>query len=161
MLSLLRDLLAHKGHANAALLAAVRRSEAASLDIDLLELLHHILIANRFWICSVRQAPFLAADEAGVPRALASLGDAFRATHDEEIAWISAATEEDLAARLTDPRIPGGHCSVGEALTQVCLHSHAHRAQVARMLRGHGATPPQTDFILWLADRRPPEWDAI
>ena len=159
MLSLLRDLLAHKGQANATLLAAIRRSEAASLDTDLLELLHHILIANRFWICAVRQAPFTAARETSVPRALGSLRDAFRVTHDEERTWISAATEQDCAAKLTDPRIPGGQCSVGEALTQVCLHSHAHRAQIARMLRSHGVVPPQTDFILWLVDRRPPEWD--
>lgn len=160
MLSLLRDLVAHKGYANAAVVAAVGRSEAASLDGELLELLHHVLIANRFWICAVRRTPFIAAREAGVPRTLGALRDAFRATQDEELAWISAATEEDCAAMLTDPLIPGGACTVAVALTQVCMHSHAHRAQIARLLRRHELVPPQTDFIVWVTQRHPPAWDA-
>lgn len=160
MLSLLQDLVAHKGHANAALLAAVRRSEAAAADGELVDLLHHILIANRFWITAVRGVPFIEAREANVHRTLASLIDAFRATQDEESAWIAAASEEDCAATLTHPLIPGGACTVGAALTQVCLHSQAHRAQVAKMLRRHGGVPPQTDFIVWLVERQPPDWDS-
>ena len=64
MLTLLRDLVAHKGHANAAVLAAVGGSEVASADSELVDLLHHVLIANRFWICAVRRVPFSAAHEA-------------------------------------------------------------------------------------------------
>ncbi len=160
MLSLLRDLVAHKGHANAAVLAVVRRSEPASADSELLDLLHHVLIANRFWICAVRRVPFVAASEARVPRAVEPLTAAFRATHDEELAWLGVAIDADCVATLTDVLIPGGACSVGDALTQVCLHSHGHRAQIAKMLRRHGVVPPQTDFILWLTERRPPDWDV-
>lgn len=111
MLTLLRDMVAHKGHANAAVLAAVGGSESASADGELVDLM-------------------------------------------------TAATEADCAATLTDPLIPGGQCSVGDALTQVCLHSHAHRAQIARMLRRHGVVPPHTDLVLWLTERRAPEWDT-
>ena len=53
MLEMLRDLIAHKGHANAAVLAAIRQNEAAASDPELFELLHHILLANRFWLLSV------------------------------------------------------------------------------------------------------------
>jgi len=158
MLSLLRDLVAHKGHANAAILSALQGSEAAAVDPEVLELLHHILIANRFWICAIRGVPFLAARETGIAKDLRSLLDAFRATQDEEQAWISTATEEDCAAMLTEPLIPGGKCRVGEALVQVCMHSHAHRAQLARILRHHGVVPPPTDFILWVTERPRPEW---
>jgi len=161
MLGLLRDLVAHKGHANAALLAAVRRNEAATADAELIDLVHHILIANRFWITAVRRVPFIEAREAKVSRTLASLIDAFRATQDEEAAWLAAAGEEDCAATLTHPLIPGGACSVGAALTQVCLHSQGHRAQIAKMLRRHGGVPPQTDFILWRVERQPPDWDGV
>ncbi len=160
MLSLLRDLLAHKGHANAALRTAVRRNEGAAVDVELMDLLHHILIANRFWITAVRRVPFIEAQEGNVARVLPSLLDAFRGTQDEEAAWMAAATEEKCAATLTHPLIPGGACTVGAALTQVCLHSHAHRAQIAKMLRRHGGVPPQTDFILWLVERQPPDWDG-
>ena len=159
MLTLLRDLVAHKGQANAAVLAAVGGSEAAA-DSELLDLLHHILVANRFWICAVRRVPFVAAHEMRVSRALGPLLEAFQATQHEEDAWLALATEADCAATLTDPLIPGGQCSVGEALTQVCMHSHAHRAQVAKMLRRHGVVPPQTDFIVWLTERPQAEWEV-
>lgn len=158
MLSLLRDLVAHKGHANAALLGAVRRNEGAAVDPDLMDLLHHILIANRFWITAVRRVPFIEAREAIASRTLASLVDAFRATQEEESVWLAAATEEECGATLTHPLIPGGACTVGAALTQVCLHSQGHRAQIATMLRSHGGTPPPTDFILWLVERPPADW---
>jgi len=160
MLGLLRDLVAHKGHANAALLAAVRQNEAALADAELMDLLHHILIANRFWITAVRRVPFVEAHEGNVARTLPALLDAFRRTQDEESAWMAAATEEECGATLTHPLIPGGACTVGAALTQVCLHSQAHRAQIAKMLRRHGGVPPQTDFILWLVERQPADWSA-
>jgi uncharacterized damage-inducible protein DinB len=158
MLRLLRDLVAHKGYANAVLLAAVRRSEAASLDAELVDLLHHIHIANRFWICAVRRVPFEAGREAGVPRTVVALLDALRGTQDEERSWLAGASEEDCAAMLIDPLIPGGQCSVGDALAQVCLHSQGHRGQIAKMLRRHGVVPPQIDFIVWVTERREPEW---
>ena len=160
MLSLLRDLVAHKGYANAACLAAVRQNEGAAADAELVDLLHHILIANRFWITAVRRVPFVEAREANLARTLPSLIDAFRATQSEETAWIAAASEEDCAATLTHPLIPGGACSVGAALTQVCLHSQGHRAQIAKILRRHGGVPPQTDFIVWLIERQLPDWDG-
>ena len=56
MLATLRDLVAHKGHANAALLNAVRRTDAAAADRELWDLLHHILLANRFWLLSILRA---------------------------------------------------------------------------------------------------------
>lgn len=160
MLSLLRDLIAHKGHANAALLASVQRSEAAAADGEVMDLLHHILIANRFWIATVRREPFVESRHANVERTLPSLLDAFRRTQDEEAAWIADATEDECAATLTHPLIPGGACTVGAALTQVCLHSHAHRAQLAKLLRRHGGVPPQNDFILWLVERPSPDWSG-
>ena len=97
---------------------------------------------------------------ANVSRTLPSLIDAFRATQEEEVAWMAAATEEECAATLTHPLIPGGGCTAGAALTQVCLHSHAHRAQIATRLRGQGGVPPQTDFIVWLVERQPPDWGS-
>ena len=50
---MLRDLVAHKGHANAAMLAAIRDSAAAAADQELTRPLHHVLLANRFWLLTV------------------------------------------------------------------------------------------------------------
>ena len=61
--------------------------------------------------------------------------------------------------QLETPFLPGATFSVAEGIMQICLHSHGHRAQCATRLRQLGGTPPGTDFILWLKEKRPvPEW---
>lgn len=153
MLMMLRDLIAHKGDANASFLAVVRGNDRAASDPEILEVLHHILIANRFWICAVRRLPFVADAEMNITRDAEALARLYEKTHEEETAWLATATEEDCASLLEHPLIPGGRCSVAQALMQVCLHSHGHRAQLAKLLRRHEIVPPQSDFILWLEDR--------
>jgi len=158
MLDMLRDLVAHKGHANAAMLAAIRQQDSAAGDPALMGLLHHVLLANRFWLLTVQGRPFVAEHEARPAESFDDLVQRYAMTQAEETAWLDTATQTELARVVEDPRIPGGSCSVGQALMQVCLHSHGHRAQCAKLLRGHGAVPPMTDFILWVADRPSPEW---
>ena len=153
MLDLLRDLIAHKRFANAALLTAIHANEGAARDSEVLELLHHILIANRFWILAILGEPFVFADESQPAPSFDSLVKRYSATAAQESAWLAQATDRDLARVLDDPQIPGGHCTVAQALTQVCLHSHGHRAQCAKLLRRHGSVPPATDYITWLPER--------
>jgi uncharacterized damage-inducible protein DinB len=158
MLGMLRDLVQHKAWASAALLAAIRRSDTASGDDALRALLHHIILANRFWLFSCLDRPFVVEEESRVPGSLPGVADLFRATHDLEDEWISRAGESDLSRRLEGPLIPGGSCSIAQACMQVCLHSQGHRSQCASRLRALGGQPPVTDFIVWLADRTPPQW---
>ena len=153
MLAMLRDLVAHKGHANAALLHAVRGNGAAVADRELWDLLHHILLANRFWLLAILESPFVLDVEARPSASFDALVVRFASLQDQEETWLAAATAADLARMLVDEQIPGGTCSVAQAVMQVCLHSHGHRAQAAKMLRHLGGEPPPTDFILWLADR--------
>ena len=158
MLDMLRDLVAHKGHSNAALLHAIRRNDAAAADPELRDLLHHVLIANRFWLQSVLGRPFVYEDEARSSSSFDMLIERYGHDHSEETRWLEAATEGDLSRILEDPLIPNGRCSVAQALMQVCLHSHGHRAQCAKLLRRHGGVPPPTDFILWLTTRPDATW---
>jgi uncharacterized damage-inducible protein DinB len=158
MLDTLRDLVAHKGYANAALLGAIRQSDAAATDSELWELLHHVLLANRFWLSTVAGLPFVVEDEARRSGSFEDLVQRYAATQDQESAWLATATERDLERDLEDPQIPGGRCSVAQAWLQVCLHSHGHRAQAAKLLRRHGVVPPTLDFILWLASRPAAAW---
>ena len=155
---MLRDLVAHKGQANALLLGAVRGNESAASDPDIIDLLQHILVANRFWVCAVRRVPFLPERETATPPSCDALVEMYRKTQEEETAWLSTATEADCVAILEHPLIPGGRCSVAQAFMQVCLHSQGHRAQLARLLRQRDIMPPQADFILWLTHRAEPEW---
>jgi uncharacterized damage-inducible protein DinB len=153
-----QDLLAHKGYADAAVLTAIRQHGAAASDGDLRVLLHHMLVANRFWLLSITAQAFVAEAETQVPGSLDELVERFRATHEREMGWVTAASEETLARTLESPLIPGGRCLVSDALLQVCLHSQGHRAQCAKLLRALGGTPPMTDFILWVIDRPMPVW---
>lgn len=161
MLELVRDLVAHKGHANAALLRAIVQKGAAAWDPELWKLLHHILLANRFWLLAITGQRFVRDDEARVSSSFDALVQRYAGVQAEEDAWLAAATEADLTRRLEDTRIPGGRCSVAEAFLQVCLHSHGHRAQAAKVLRRHGGVPPAMDFVLWLAARPRPEWLGV
>ena len=160
MLEMLRDLVAHKGHANAAMLGAIRQNAAAVSDPELGELLHHVLIANRFWLLNVLGLPFVFEDESRPSNSFDALIQRYCGTQEQESTWLAAATEADLARVLEIPFIPGGRCSVAQGVMQVCMHSHGHRAQCAKLFRRHGGVPPMTDFILWLASRPAAEWAA-
>ena len=160
MLALVRDLVAHKGHADAALLNAVRQNANAADDLEILELLHHVLLANRFWLLTILRQPFALEVESQPIRALDTLAERYRVSHTQELAWVESATNADLERILDSELIPGRRCTVAEALMQVCLHSHGHRAQCAKLLRRHGSVPPRMDFILWLTKRPRAEWDA-
>jgi uncharacterized damage-inducible protein DinB len=158
VLEMVRDLVAHKGHANAALLMAIRQNPTAASNPELCELLQHILLANRFWLLSILGLRFVLADESRASSSFDALVERFCRTQQEESEWLATATETDLARVMENALIPGSQCSVSQALVQVCLHSHGHRAQCAKLLRRHGGVPPRTDFILWLATRPSAEW---
>ena len=158
MLEMLRDLVAHKGHANAALLTAIRQNPTAPSDPEVWELLHHILLANRFWLLTVLGSPFVHEDEARPSPSFDALIERYGSTQAQEAIWLETATERDLSRILDDALIPNGRCSVSQAFMQVCMHSHGHRAQCAKLLRRHDGVPPPTDFILWLTSRPRAEW---
>jgi hypothetical protein len=126
LLEMLGELIAHKGHANAALLKAVADNGAAADDPELWELLHHILLANRFWLLAVLGSPFVLQDESRRADSFDALVQRYARTQDEERRWVEAATEADLARTLTGALIPGGSCSVGQAWMHDRFHPVAH-----------------------------------
>jgi uncharacterized damage-inducible protein DinB len=158
MLAMLRDLVQHKGHANASLLSAIRKHDRSAHDEELRRLLHHILLANRFWLHLSLGQPFALEEESELPDSLEVIIRQYRETHVQEWEWLSRIQETDLAKRLETPHIHGHTFSVAEGLMQVCMHSQGHRSQCATRLRLLGGTPPPMDFILWLKHRPTPDW---
>jgi uncharacterized damage-inducible protein DinB len=157
MLQMLQDLILHKGHANASLLQAIRDNETAAEDAELRKTLHHILVANRFWLSLMLGLPFTLEKESRVPESLADLETQYKETHAMEQEWASKLDEGELARTVETPYIPGHSYSLAQALMQVCMHSAAHRAQCSKRLRQLGGTPPGMDFIVWLKER-PAAW---
>ena len=158
MLVLLQDLVRHKAHANASLLRAVRNHEAAARDTEIRALLHHVILANRFWFSLMRGISFQPEHESHVPDSLGEVAEVYRNTHSQELEWIAGIQNADLARTIETPFILGQTFSIEQTLLQVCLHSHGHRAQCATRLRQLGGIPPSMDFILWLKDRPGPDW---
>lgn len=158
MLGWLQELFRHQAHADASMLEAVQAHPAAASDRELRERLHHILLAHRYWIHTCRELPFSVEAESVVPETLAEIVEAFRATRSLERAWLDQLEEADLERGVQSPYLPGRALTLAQVLTQVCLHSHGHRAQCATRLRKLGGQPPATDYILWLEDRPEPGW---
>lgn len=158
MLALVQDLVRHKAFANASLLRAVRQHQAAAHDEELLKLLHHVILANRFWLALILGRPFRHEEESRVPETLEAIAEQYRETHALESEWIASAVEPDLTRVLETSFIPGRSFTVAQALTQVCLHSHGHRAQCSMRLRLLGGTPPAVDYIHWLGERPTADW---
>lgn len=156
MLQMARDLVAHKGYANTLLMGAIRDQPNAAVDTEILALLHHMLLANRFWFLMINGQAFDLERERAAPASLDALIQRYGSTQREEDAWMARASAADLERTLEHAMIPGGRCTVAQGVMQVCLHSHGHRAQLAKMLRRHGGTPPMTDFILWLSAKGRP-----
>jgi uncharacterized damage-inducible protein DinB len=159
MLTLIRDLVQHKNHTNAALLNAIRQNEIAARDTELRTMLHHIILSNRFWITLILEAPFSVENESIVPDSLDEVADLYRDTESKETEWLLRMHEEELERQLESQYFTGHRYSVAQGLTQVCLHSHGHRAQIATRLRALGGTPPAMDFVMWLPGRAAPQWE--
>jgi len=131
VLEVLRDLISHKGYANAAMLAAIRANGAAAADPELRHLLQHVLIANRFWLLTVLGLPFLHDEESRSPDSLEDLVGRYRRTQEQESAWMAEATDAELERTLSDPRIPGAACSAGRG-DAAGLPAHAGSSRAVR-----------------------------
>ena len=162
MIAMIQDLVRHKWYANAALLRAIRQHDAAARDEELRKLLHHILIANRYWLYLIVQKEFVREEEARIPDGLDAVIARCKVTEVEELEWLAQCQAPDLDQVLhpQSPLLGGKDFSVAQAVMQVCMHSVGHRAQCATRLRALGGTPSNTDFILWLKDRSAAAWPA-
>jgi len=158
MTAMLEDLTRHKWHSNAAMLSAIRQNDAAAKDEEMRKLLHHILIANRYWLSRILQTEFDREAEGRIGENIDDLIARYRQTEAAEMQWLSQSSDADLNRVLQIPALPGQNISVAEAILQVTMHSHGHRAQCATRLRGLGGTPPPTDFILWAKYRPAAAW---
>jgi uncharacterized damage-inducible protein DinB len=159
----LRDLIDHQLWADAQHWEAIEAHAPAGADIAIRERLHHLHLAQRsfVWVVSDRSTAF----ETGMRWDTASIADlrAFARGSHEQIVGCRDGVSDD--ARLADPiEIPRWFLgfskppltiTVGEALTQMAMHSQWHRGQNATRLRELGAQPPTVDLIVWYWKGRP------
>ena len=158
MIALFRELFQYQAYADALLLTAIRRHEVASKDQQLRTLLHHILIAHRFWLHLCQPTPFSVEAENVVPATLDEIIARYKETQVQENAWFKQLEESDLTRTVESPYFANRKVAVSEGLMQVCLHSQWHRAQCAMRFRMLGGEPPSLDYVLWVKERPDPIW---
>ena len=152
MLPLITQLIRHKWWANSNLLRSVQQHPPATEDPELRKLLHHILVANRYWLLLTVGQPFFDEQEKRIPESHADLTAQFTQTQQLELDWLSRTSESDLDRPLQPRALPGTTVSTAQAIIQVSLHSQGHRSQCASRLRALGGIPSPMDFVLWVRD---------
>ncbi|MBW7935180.1 MAG: DinB family protein [Gemmatimonadaceae bacterium] len=142
--------------AAAALTAAQRETIIPSSFPSVHKTLAHIASAEWIWLQrwlgespSAPPAWAIAGDFAAVRAELTAVETA-------RDAYLDSLGDEDLAREVVYRTLAGaaGSNPLGELMRHVVNHSSYHRGQVATMLRQLGATPPSTDYVLYLRTRR-------
>ena len=160
MKSLLSSLFRHQAWADAAMLSAVRAHPESLRDEWLSKTLHHIVMVQRFYLSRFLGRHFDNSRECQISLDFDPLIRLFRATHEEELAFVDGLVEADLERRFELSALQS-QPTFAEGLTQVVMHSQNHRGQCLSRLRENGAKPPTLDYILWAKERPEPSWPEV
>lgn len=152
MLRIIDQLIRHKWWANSNLLRGIEQHQPAAEDEELRKLLHHILIANRYWLLLTLGQPFIDEEEVRIPESHQLMMRGYGATEKLEMGWLGSVQKPDLERPLQPRALRDVTVTVGEAMLQVGLHSQGHRSQCAARLRALGGTPIPMDFVLWVRE---------
>jgi uncharacterized damage-inducible protein DinB len=125
-----------------------RRSTGESSANDRsLQLMSHILAAERVWLERLKQQPqsvpvWPEPDLAQCEAEAATLGGLW-------LEFLDLITAGDVSQSISYKNSKGEPwtSTIVDVLTQVVLHSAYHRGQIASHMRAHGQTPAYTDFI--------------
>jgi uncharacterized damage-inducible protein DinB len=153
MLTTIDQLIRHKWWANSRFLKATEQFPPAAVDQELRRLLHHILVANRYWLLLTLGQPFIDEVEQRLPPSHGAIIAQFAETEQLEMNWLTGVKPSDLERQLQPRALPEITITVAQAMLQASLHSHGHRSQCATRIRALGGTPPSTDFVLWVREQ--------
>lgn len=141
----LRRQFAYNEWANRAVLAALQADSGARERS--LELLAHILSAERLWLERLQQKPqsmpvWPKADIAQLEKQTTETARRWRE-------YLEPITTGDLSETVSYKNSKGEPwtSSILDILTHVVMHSAYHRGQIASHMRAGGQTPAYTDFI--------------
>jgi uncharacterized damage-inducible protein DinB len=87
-------------------LNAIAEDERASVDPELRRLLHHIILANRFWVSLFVGNRFDVDNESKVPESLQAVATLYRETYELEMLWVSGLQNPALDRVVVTPLSP-------------------------------------------------------
>lgn len=112
----------------------------------------HVILSQQRWLERVRDQSTLGRPWFGPPTYdLGTCEHAWAASLHAWLDTLEAIGDDGLARTLRYQSSEGPvYCStVQEVVIQLNNHSVHHRAQIARMIRQQGHTPPETDYIFF------------
>ena len=141
----LRKEFVYNAWANQEVLAAIRAARGENARS--LQLMAHILAAERVWLERLRQVPqsvpvWPEPDLAQSESEAAKLGQEWHQ-------YLELATAGDISQTISYKNSKGEFwtSAIIDVLTHVIMHSAYHRGQIASHMRSLGQTPAYTDFI--------------
>ena len=145
LLEHLRRQFAYDTWANREVYVALK--ESASQNARALQLLAHILSAERLWLQRIRKQPQTQPvwPDFRLAECEAQIGD-LALLWREYFNQLSASGLSERIAYKNSKGEPWAS-TVEDILTHVVLHSAYHRGQIASQMRASGDTPASTDFI--------------
>jgi uncharacterized damage-inducible protein DinB len=168
-IEIVRAQFRHAEWADAAVWKSVMESEIARGDKDLRARLEHMALVQQSFMHSWRGETL--DYKLASTFDLETLGRWTRDYHARAATYVAEVAETDLGHEHILPwsHLAGQHfgremaaTTLAETLVQVCLHTAHHRGQVTARLREIGATPPQTDFIIWAWFGKPiADWASL
>ncbi len=148
----LRRQFSYDDWANKEVLAAIRAAGHSSADQGpanhrSLQLMSHILAAERLWLERLQQKPqsvpvWPEPNLAQCEAQAAEMGGQW-------LAFLDLITAGDVSQSISYKNSKGEQwtSTVVDVLTHVVVHSAYHRGQIASHMRASGQTPAYTDFI--------------
>lgn len=140
----LARLVAHMAWADTLAVESLERAAGAVPDAE--AAYAHVVAAEHIWLSRIHQRegrltvqPQIAPAEA---RAVAA---------ENGVAFAALAAAPDVTRPIAYRNLAGKEfvTPLDEIITHVCLHGAYHRGQVALLLRGAGAEPVVTDYIVF------------
>jgi len=140
----LRRDFAYDEWANGACITAIR---AGGADERSLELMAHIIAAERVWLERLQQRPQTTA--VWPRRDLAACEEQTRELARLWREYLDGLTHDQLSESISYKNSKGEiwTSTIGDVLRHVVLHSAYHRGQIASHMRANGKTPAHTDYI--------------
>jgi uncharacterized damage-inducible protein DinB len=150
MIAYLRRLFAQVAWADARVLALLRTVE----DERGVRLLAHLVGAERVWLTRLRGEDSSRL-EIWPSLSLAECEELAAESRAGYAAYLDGLSEHDLPEPVTYRNSTGAefHTARLDILTHVALHGSYHRGQIAQLVRGAGAEPVNTDYIVWVREQ--------
>jgi uncharacterized damage-inducible protein DinB len=141
----LRKEFVYDSWANREALAAIRA--AGGGNSRSLQLMTHILAAERVWLERLKQVPQSVPvwPEGNLEHCETEADKLDREWHE----YLELVTAGDISQTISYKNTKGESwtSAIIDVLTHVVMHSAYHRGQIASHMRSIGQTPPYTDFI--------------